>query len=248
MLGIQLNQGGKAWQLFRAASAKENFVSASEAATLCNFDPSKPASTYLLNKGKNIKTEAMQWGITHEPLAISEARKLLDPENKFRWIKPGMVVNHPMAISCSPDAMFHQRVTPEELVKDLLLGREEYPEDFLQGLEVKCPFSKPVPTTADAINPCHVLQCIWGMFVCDIKIWYLYYWTENHGKALFQIKRPDRALFEREFLTRAKSSLCQDWDRKKNRCSAFEMDQRKMLKDKWKNHIVPKLFIEKIKI
>lgn len=244
MIGLRLVQGSREWSLYRKVLGRENYISASEAGTLLNLNKHKVCSSYVMERGeRTFLSDAMLHGIKSEPIAIAEVRKILDPRSVYRWLKPDIVVNKPLKISCSPDIMFHEPLSDEQLLEAIKSGSTE---TTLTGVETKCPFSEPVPMTRQDINPCHVLQCIWGIFACGVKQWYLYYWTEAHGKSLWLIKRPTDEFFLDNFHRDAHDGLRSPLPRTGNRCSREEISMRKELREKWKTQILPVLDISKI--
>jgi len=68
--------------------------------------------------------------------------------------------------------------------------------DSLRGLEVKCPFSRPLPETVLDLSADYVIQCLVSILVCEVETWYLFYWKEE-GSSLFVLRRPSPEFLEK---------------------------------------------------
>lgn len=128
--------------------------------------------------------DAMQHGHDKEPLAILEARKILDPMFQQLWVKPGICISRTYSLSCSPDSIFFKIKKSNKKVS-------------MRGVEAKCPYTKAIPTEIEELEADNVLQCFFSMYCTEAEAWYLiYYDAWGKERSLFKIKRNDE-LFQK---------------------------------------------------
>src|ERR1700733_532160 len=185
MLSLVCEQNSLLWQLFRQNPTR---ISASEAGSCLQVSEFKSRYS-LVNEKRNRSleervfsperkwgSEAIRHGRKMESKAIEVARKLLDPHGIFVWKKPGLFVDRLFHTSCSPDALF-------------FYGRDSDTSIEMHGLEVKNPYTRPIPKRICDITPDHLLQCFFSIHTCRADSWYLFYYREEPevDYSLFQI-------------------------------------------------------------
>lgn len=131
---------------------------------------------------------AIHHGRIWEPVAIEKARGILDPEHDAIWYKPAIVPDPYDPVCCSPDATF-------------------YKNKRFYGLEVKNPFSRPLPTSADRVDIQHVVQCFVCLHVTRADCWFLFYYSYKDDRYMIYRVNPDIELWRSEFVPRIEKFL-----------------------------------------
>lgn len=140
-------------------------VSATEVASVVHANEHK--SRALLFKEKSglvpvrvpFNCEAVQHGIYWEPRALDW---FFHRYPFLEGLEVGTILHPIESVSCSPDCL----VVPTDLVNP----------SVWDGIEVKVPFTRPIPQTRDEIDPAHLLQAFTCLHVVPrSRCWYLLY-------------------------------------------------------------------------
>lgn len=124
----------------------------------------------------------MQHGKDNEEEARKRAMDVLDSCYDLVWKLPGNFVDYKLSLTCSPDAMAFD---------------PKYPDRIKFGLEIKCPFSRPLPKSVHDVGADNALQCFVSLYVTGAQVWYLFYWEKWTGcYSLFRITR-NQAMFDK---------------------------------------------------
>lgn len=184
-------QAGFFWSSFKCNNLKR--VSSTEIAAVFTLHSHK-SRNQLYSEKKGLRARptfscpATDHGKKHEDSAIKAfLERAIVPAD---WIlkKPGVISEN--RISCSPDAMFVHREM-----------------DVLFGLEVKCPFSKPIPTRKEEIQPEYLFQCFTCLMLSQADRWFLAYYHAGSARLRVFEMRPDPALWNDTIVPRVERFL-----------------------------------------
>lgn len=233
MFSLILEQSSQLWELYKRNNPA---VSATEISSVIHMNPYKSRRALYLEKtgrksARTFTNEAMENGKKQEPAAIHWLG--WHYWRRFMVVRPGIVLHpdYPCA-ACSPDALITDSVAVE--------GAGEV-EDSYFGLEVKCPWTNPIPQQPDEISAAHILQAFYCLHLCQARYWILYYFDwENpqHTGSRMYLILPDVDIFNKLYVA-AQEFMAQVL--KKNDELGL------MRKTKW-DEIVARSLLEKIRV
>lgn len=167
MFSLRVRQRSKLWESMRAKRGRYCVTSTELAPMLHASHYGSRRQLWRKKTGqtprKDHNNPCMEHGNTWEPTAIRKATQFLDNilYKQHTWMSPGTVVDPWSTIICSPDQVC---------------------EDF--GLEVKCPFRRPMPLHKELIINDNLLQCFACIHVCKFTHWYLFFFDSHTGNSV----------------------------------------------------------------
>jgi len=196
MLLAKSKQGGNIWKEFKRKNSV--FISSTEIASIFYLNKHKSKNQLWLQKRglrprQDFDSRATRHGRNWEPYAI---RRFLDLsfEDEKDWVfcRPSAVKDPRDPVCFSPDLMiFHREL------------------DILFGLEVKCPYTAPIPKRKEDIPPEYLFQAFCCLMVSRADSWFLSFYDTESGRATsFEIS-PDLDLWKRKTLPLVRAFLCE---------------------------------------
>lgn len=195
MFLLRCKQQGIYWMDFKRRNL---LISSTDMASVFCLKGSKSRRKLFLEKKgisprQDFKSEATEHGRKWERVAIGKVIDNSFPSEDWRYLRPGCLKDPP--VCCSPDLVFVHRNLDLEI-----------------GLEVKCPFSAPIPLKKEDIPTKHLLQAFSCLMVLRADRWLLaFYDSETDRVKVYEIF-PDSSLWEellkpaQEFLSKVADS------------------------------------------
>lgn len=191
MLHLNCEQNSVLWHLLKMFPQRLSATQVSPAlrlggSTKCLIEAKRGKRNW---KPAQLNVPAVQHGVKYESLSVEKARFVLDPDSDAYWIKPGIVMD-PCGdpVCASPDAMFCKN-------------------GILSGLEVKTPYSKPLPLRVEDLSIEHLVQCFVSVSVTRVREWYLFYYSVSENRGVLYRISADPELWQKEFLPRIRGFL-----------------------------------------
>lgn len=213
-------------------------ASSTEIGSILHMNHYKSRSCLFREKQKGYRrppwtSEAMRYGIFHESDAIKQAMTHLDPEKRYQWAKPGVIMDPFSPTCCSPDMIFFEPSYSCDICKTCpnldnelkclecrrILKEKAHLPFF--GLEVKVPFSRGIPQKPEDIDTSYIIQCFSCLHITGADCWYLYFYDpkdESRGR-LYQVHPNPRIWVEtivpkvQEFFRETHVERKNDYDR-----------------------------------
>lgn len=190
MLLAQAPQGGRVWKECKKRSA---FISSTEIASVFYLNRNK-TKNQLWNQKRNKKrnefeSHATRHGRDWEPYAI---RRFIDFafDDDWDFYRPGHVEDPVDPVCFSPDLMVkHKRL------------------DILFGLEVKCPYTAPIPKRKQDIQPEYLFQAFTCLMVSRADRWFLSFYDSAENRSTSYEISPDLDLWRNEILPQVRLFL-----------------------------------------
>jgi len=188
MLALRAEQGKNFWKHWKK---KTPLISSTEISAVFCMNKHKTRNQLFQEKKGKPRPEndcpATRHGRLWEPYAIGKVLEHF-PEESWEFRRPGCLKAPPVCAS-----------------PDLVLFSLE--ADVMIGLEVKCPYSAPIPKRKEDVCSEYLFQCFSCLMISRANSWLLaFYDTEYDRAQVFEIF-PDSDLWERELLPRVEDFL-----------------------------------------
>lgn len=222
MWAVGLNQGSHLWEQVRqVAEIERKRISSSQASSILHLNKyQSKRKLWRIIQGKEQRRNQfgpqIDYGNKWEKAGITFCKKLI-PLEKIPpiWTRPGIVFDPSSPFCCSPDGLgFIEK------------GMGESMECF--GLEVKCPYTRPIPFQRGEVDTAHLIQAFTCLMITRSKYWYLFYFNPYNrvkGSTLWKIY-PNEELWE--FMKKEAKKLIEEKDKEpeiKNRNNFIEVEK-----------------------
>lgn len=193
MLLAKAKQGEGVWSEFKKRGGL--FISSTEIASIFYLNKHRSKNQLWLQKKGVIQkrafdSQATQHGRNWEPYAIRKFIDLAFQEEDWVFLRPGSVKDPEDPVCFSPDLMVCH--------KDM---------DVLLGLEVKCPFSAPIPARKEDIPPEYLFQAFCCLMVSRADRWFLSFYDSGTDRVTSYEIEPDSDLWRTEILPPVRAFL-----------------------------------------
>jgi putative phage-type endonuclease len=132
----------------------------------------QPTEATLHGKKKEGEARELFWRVYKDHFPSRKMSPMIETGTGFLQSDP--------RFCASPDGLFYHGQSLRDYIKE--------------GLEIKCPFTRELPSKLDWTHCHYLLQCVLGMEVFDVNKWHLFFYKD--GKyAWFAIHR-NKAFFE----------------------------------------------------